>query len=78
MVALLQASTANPTLTGTRDYALIALLYNAGLRRSEIGALDWADLDPHGALTIQQGKGVRPAPSILAAMWPLRSRHGAA
>jgi integrase len=44
--------------SGTRDAAILALAYGAGLRRSEIVALDIDHFDPDiGALTIRRGKG---------------------
>jgi site-specific recombinase XerD len=58
VAALFQTCADNPTPADSRDAAAMALLYGAGLRRSELVALDRDDYDTgSGALTIRSGKG---------------------
>jgi len=58
IAALMAACETDPGLGGIRDGAMLALMYGAGLRRSEVVGLDLADLDvATGALTVRQGKG---------------------
>ncbi len=56
--ALFDACGRDPSAAGSRDAAMLALLYGAGLRRAELVALDTTDYDAEtGALTIRSGKG---------------------
>ncbi|CAN5266024.1 tyrosine-type recombinase/integrase [soil metagenome] len=46
---------------GLRDYAILAVMYSSGLRRSEVSSLDTGDYDNNadgpGYLTVRSGKG---------------------
>ena len=56
--ALFDACAADSSPAGSRDSAILALLYGAGLRRSEVVALDVGDYNlEDGALTIRAAKG---------------------
>lgn len=58
MQALVQVCKADTTPAGARDAAIIAVLYAGGLRRSELVALDVADMDAStGKLNVIAGKG---------------------
>jgi len=56
ILALMQACQRDKTPAGTRDAAMIALLYAAGLRRAEIVALNLADADISTGRLIVRGK----------------------
>lgn len=54
------------TLQATRNRALLAVAFYAGLRRSEIVALTWDDVDlEHGVVTVRHGKGDKRRESVL-------------
>jgi site-specific recombinase XerD len=56
--SLFSACASTPGLAGARDGALIALLYGAGLRRSEAVSLDHADYDQETrSIAVRRGKG---------------------
>jgi len=55
---LLKTCQKDATIKGVRDLAVVAVLYGAGLRRSEIVKLDLKDFEPkENSLKIRSGKG---------------------
>lgn len=64
--ALFAACRADLSPAGPRDAAVLALLYGCGLRRSEVVALDRADLGADGAVTIRAAKGNKDRQAFLA------------
>ncbi|MDQ6694457.1 MAG: tyrosine-type recombinase/integrase [Chloroflexota bacterium] len=58
MRALFSSCSRDTSPAGTRDAALLAVLYGSGLRRSEVVALDVADYnEEEGSITVRSGKG---------------------
>lgn len=58
ILALVQACKHDATPAGTRDAAMIGLLYTGGLRRAELVALEVADFEREtGKLLVRSGKG---------------------
>lgn len=58
--SLLAVCSADETAAGPRDAAVIAVMYGAGLRRSEAVALDVSDYDvTTGMMVVRHGKGNR-------------------
>ncbi len=58
IAALFQACKCENSPTGSRDAATLAILAGAGLRRSEVVALDLVDFDPDSSsLQVRKGKG---------------------
>lgn len=66
--ALMEACAADPTPAGARDAALVALLYAAGLRRTEAAGLAAGDIDlDAGSVAVRCGKGNKGRLVYLAA-----------
>lgn len=58
ILALVEICKIDPSPAGTRDVAIIGLLYTCGLRRSELVEVEHRDFDPkEGRLVIRRGKG---------------------
>lgn len=56
ILALMNACAADASPAGTRDAAVIGIMYAAGLRRDEVVKIDLADLDPDTGVLIVHGK----------------------
>ena len=72
LTALMLACTTDNSNASIRNAAMIVVMYGAGLRRSEVVALDLADFNRDtGALTIQAGKGHKDRITYLGTTAPL-------
>lgn len=56
ILALMEACQADPTPAGTRDAAIIGMMYAAGLRRDEMVSLNLSDYDPDAGRLILTGR----------------------
>jgi len=56
ILALINACQDDHTAAGTRDAAIIGIMYAAGLRRDEVVRLDVSDLDPKTGMLVIHGK----------------------
>ena len=54
--ALLQNCAENPRLIGTRDAAILTIMFGTGARREEVTTLNFDDYDPENAKLIIRGK----------------------
>jgi len=57
IAALIEVCQSDRSTAGSRDAALIALMYIGGLRRSEVAGLDLEDYTPDTAQFVVRGKG---------------------
>jgi integrase len=78
--ALVAACERDRSPAGSRDAALFALIFGAGLRRAEVTALDLADFDRYTSTICVRGNGTRPPRRFVAShagrialeAWPAR------
>ncbi len=67
LTALMEVCAQDQSIAGIRDAAMIALMYGAGLRRSEVVALDLEHLElVSGALNIKSAKGGKDRTTYLS------------
>lgn len=59
LVRIFSACKDDPSPSGARDAALLAVMVGGGLRRAEVARLDVADLQADGSVRIRSGKGCR-------------------
>jgi integrase len=68
MMGLMAACEVDTSPAGSRDAALFALLFGAGMRRSEVVALDLSDFDPQSGTITLKATASRPMRHQIASL----------